>query len=490
MKKIIFLITIFCFLIFQTSFGAEMLGDANDNGLIDIIDALVVAQYYVGFDPVTFITANADVDGSATINIIDALLIAQYYVGLITEFPAQSGVEILSSNEERNLSPSPDLTELDSVVQGNNDFAFDIFGYYKDKNNNLFFSPVSVSFAFAMCSAGAQTNTETEIDTVMHFELANDRLHNAFNALEIELTTETENAPPEAGEELKIHIANSTWGQKEYYFVPDFLDILAINYGAGMNLVDFINQPEECRVLINEWVSDKTEQKINDLLPPGSINALTRLVLTNAIYFKANWRDPFDEKDTVQGSFTFLDGSTTSVPMMSQVSSLFYCEAQGEYAAIKLPYQGVKQNSMIIILPDEGNFNAFIQDFDNFQYNTILSLLRTYQVTLKMPKFEYEWVESLKAPLIEAGMVDTFDYMAADFSGINGERDLYIFDVFHKAFVSVDEKGTEAAAATAIVIGTTSVPEPATMTVDRPFLFIIQNDHTGAILFFGMVLKP
>lgn len=490
MKKTFFLIVIINLLAFQGLFGADLLGDADGSGTVNIIDALVVAQVYVGFDLARFIASNADVDGSGAINIIDALLIAQYYVGSITEFPAQSSVEILSSSYERNLSPSPDSSELDTVVQGNNNFAFDIFGYYRGENKNLFFSPASISFAFAMCSAGAAGNTETQIDTVMHFDLPNDRLHNAFNALEIELTTQTENAPPELGEELKLHIANSTWGQKGYYFVPDFLDILAVNYGAGMNLVDFISQPDECRVLINDWVSDKTEQRIMDLLPPGSINALTRLVLTNAIYFKANWADPFDEKDTIQGPFTLLNGSEISVPMMSQISILPYCKSPGEYAAVKLPYQGVKKNSMVIILPDEGNFNTFIQGFDNLQYNTILSLFRTYMVTFKMPKFEYEWSESLKPPLIGSGMTDAFDYMKADFSGINGEKDLYIFDVFHKAFVSVDEKGTEAAAATAIVVGTTSVPEPAEMTIDRPFLFVIHNDDTGAILFFGMVLVP
>jgi serpin B len=491
-------ILIIFFLIMQSfslhAQAAVTCGDVNNDGVIGIIDALLTAQYYVGLIQTFAYPEAADVDGDGDIDIVDALLIAQYYVGLIDEFPAaahQDGdVEILQSDLSRDMSPEPGPGELDAVVDGNNQFAFDCYGQIKGDTGNIFFSPVSISFAFGMCFAGANGNTETEIARTMHFTLPENNLHNAFDALELALTTEPENSDPGKGEELKLHIANSTWGQKDYYFVPEFLDILAYYYGAGMNLVDFKTDPDQCRVLINEWVSEKTENRINDLLPPGSISDLARLVLTNAIYFKANWLDPFDEADTRDGDFYLTDGSTVTVSMMNQVIITGYTEAAGEYQAVKLGYQGTRQNSMIIIMPEDGRFGSVENTLSADTFNGIVQGMSGYMVTLAMPKFEYEWESSLKSTLRSLGMVDAFIDDRADFSGINGQRDLIIHDVFHKAFIAVDEIGTEAAAATAIIIGTTSMPPSAAMTINRPFIFAIYNDDTGAILFLGRVMQP
>lgn len=470
--------------------SAPQPGDVNEDGSIDIIDALLTAQYYVQLPVSDFSPDAADVDADGSIDIVDALLIAQFYVGLISEFPGQnSDIEILMSDIDRNMEPQPETGEVDSVVDGNNLFAFDCFYEIKAQDGNIFFSPISISYAFAMCYAGANENTEAEIASVMHFTLPEDRLHNAFNALEITLTSETPDPPPDAGDDLKLHIANSTWGQKNYYFVPDFLDILAYHYGAGMNLVDFIANPDHCRLLINDWVSDQTEDRINDLLPPGSIDSLTRLVLTNAIYFKANWLEPFDVADTEDGRFNLLDGSYVTVPLMYQVLETAYCQVSGEYSAVRLRYQGVKKNSMIIVLPEEGQFSAFENTFTQNKFIEIKQALREYRVHLTIPRFSYEWENSLKPVLQNLGMVDAFLENQADFSGINDDYDLHIDDVFHKSFVSVDEKGTEASAATAIVIGAPSIPEDAFMTIDRPFFFFIVNDDTGAILFFGRVVE-
>jgi serpin B len=468
-------------------------GDVNSDEVIDIVDALLVAQYYVGLVQTFAYPEAADVDASGDITIVDALLIAQYYVGLITEFPAekQGGeVEILRSDVSREMSPEPGPGDLDSIVTGNNQFGFDCYAQIKEEDGNLFFSPVSISFAFGMCIAGANGNTETEIAQTMHFTLPENDLHNALNALELTLTTEPEDPDPRGGEDLKLHIANSTWGQKDYYFVPDFLDILAYYYGAGMNLVDFMTQPEACRLLINDWVSVETEDRIQDLLPPGSIGSLTRLVLTNAIYFKATWLDQFDEEDTADGEFYLPEGGTVTVPMMHQSVVTTYTKATGKYQAIKLEYQGARRNSMVIILPEEGEFDNFENSLSQDTFKGILEDLRRYQVTLTMPKFDFEWEASLKPVLQSLGMQDAFIDGQADFSGINGEYNLIIQDVFHKAFVAVDEKGTEAAAATAIVIGETSLPPSATMTLDRPFIFAIYNDDTGAVLFLGRVTEP
>ena len=408
---------------------------------------------------------------------------------LIRELANPPGIDVVMSDMSRNMDPHPDAGELDSVVSGNNLFAFDCFHTIKSEEGNIFFSPVSFSFAFAMCYAGANGNTETEIAEVMHFTLPEDNLHNAFNALELTLTSMPEDPPPEDDEEFELYIANSTWGQRNYYFVPAFLDILAYHYGAGMNAVNFIMYPESCRLLINNWVSEQTGERINDLLPFGSIDSLTRLVLTNAIYFKANWLYPFNDSYTEDGPFTLLDGTTVTVPLMYQHIETPYYEVPGEYSAVQLPYRGVKNNSMIIILPDQGQFEAFENSFTNEKLTSIIQAMTDHHIALTMPKFDYEW--GADYPFIELlqslGMRDAFTGSRADFSGINGKTDLFITGVFHKGFIAVDELGTEAAAATAIVIGK-SLPPP--MTIDRPFLFVIRNDDTGVILFFGRVLAP
>ena len=401
-----FIVITLLFLVPMAYSQSAELGDVNGDTSIDIVDALVTAQYYVGLSVSTFNPDVADVDASSTIDIVDALLIAQFYVGLITEFPAsQSGIEIIKSDLPRDMDPQPGAGELDAVVQGNNQFAFDCYHAIRGEDGNIFFSPVSISFAFAMSIAGANGNTETEIASTMHFTLPENNLHNAFNALDLTLTTEPENPPPDMGEEMKLHIANSSWGQKDYYFVPAFLDILGLYYGAGMNVVDFIADPEACRLLINDWVSVKTEDKINDLLPPGSIGTLTRLVLTNAIYFKANWLYPFEEEDTTDGLFYPLTGGSVTVPMMTQVTLSGYCEVRGEYSAVKLQYQGVKQNSMIIILPEQGQFESFESRVTLQVLNDIIQAQTTHQVDLTIPKFSYEWEDSLKAVLMSLGMV-------------------------------------------------------------------------------------
>jgi serpin B len=493
MKKRMTIVMLIVFLIIQGFYlnaQSAVKGDVNSDGNINIVDALLVAQYYVGLIQTFAFPEAADVDGNGTIDIVDALLIARYYVGLITEFPSGGDIKIVGSSMERNTSPQPGAGELEAVVDGNNEFAFDCYKLVKEEGGNVFFSPVSISFAFGMCYAGANGNTETEMARAMHFTLPENNLHNAFNALDLALTTEPENANPNNGEDLKLHIANSTWGQKDYYFVPDFLDILAYYYGAGMFTVDFKTDPEKCRLLINDWVSDKTEERINDLLPPGSITDLARLVLTNAIYFKANWLDPFKEEDTKDGRFNLPDGTGVTVPLMHQVMTTSYCEVGGQYQAIKLGYQGTRKNSMVIILPAEGQFESVENKLTNAQFGQILQAMGRYQVTLTMPRYSFEWQKSLKSTLQSLGMSDAFIFMQADFSGINGDYDLFIHDVFHKAFVAVDEIGTEAAAATAIIVGTTSMPPTATMTIDRPFIFAIYNDDTGAILFLGRLMQP
>lgn len=473
--------------------SAGLWGDVNNDGAVNIVDALLTAQYSAGLQPPTFTATMSDVDGSGETNIVDALLIARYSAKLINVFPVAGTVQTAQSTLARNTAPVLNSGELDAVVTGNNQFAFDC--YKQLGSGNLFFSPVSISFALAMCYAGANGNTETELAQTLHFTLPEERLHNALNALELKLTTPPATPSANNGDELILRIANSSWGEKTYTFVPQYLDTLATYYGAGLNLVSFRTAPENSRLLINDWVYQKTEQRIKDLLPPDSITDLTRLVLTNAIYFKANWYDPFDAAKTKTGTFQLLDGSSVNASLMYKMMTTGYYEVAGQYQAVKLPYQGTKKNAMLVILPAAGQFQSFESNFNLTTYQTILKNLSRYDVYLTMPKFTYEWSASLTSTLKSLGMKEAFippaiDGSGADFTGISSIRELFVSDVVHKSFIAVDEKGTEASAATAVILNLLSMPPQATMTINRPFLFTIYNEETNAILFFGRVMQP
>jgi serpin B len=253
-------------------------------------------------------------------------------------------------------------------------------------------------------------------------------------------------------------------------------------------VLDFGGAPEESRITINDWVSEQTEGRIQNLIPQGAIDPLTRLVLTNAIYFNAAWANPFQEEATRDGPFTLLDGSRIAVPMMHQTESFGYAKGEG-YQAVELPYDG-HELSMVILLPDRDSFDPFEDSLDVDQAQAIMQNLKRGQVALIMPKFEFDSRFSLKQALEAMGMPAAFSG-GADFSGMTGSTDLFISDVLHKAFVSVDEEGTEAAAATAVVMKlSVAAEEPTTVTIDRPFIFLIRDIETGAILFVGRVVDP
>jgi serpin B len=253
-------------------------------------------------------------------------------------------------------------------------------------------------------------------------------------------------------------------------------------------VVDFINKTEDSRVTINNWVSEQTASKITDLIPPGSINTGTRLVLTNAVYFNAAWANQFNKSSTTDGTFNLLNGATVTVPMMHESIDLKYA-AGTNYQAVELPYDG-DQLSMVILLPDSGQFNAFESSLDGQTVEGIVGNLATTRVNLTMPKFQFQSSFGLKSALSSLGMGVAFT-PNADFSGMDGKTDLLIQDVLHKAFVSVDENGTEAAAATGVVVGIVAIPaNQADVKIDRPFIFLIRDIPTGSIIFVGRVLDP
>jgi len=394
----------------------------------------------------------------------------------------------VASDESRDPSPDVPPAIFDELVQGNTKFAFDVYKYLMAEDGNLFFSPFSISQALAMTLAGTRGNTEIEIADTMNFTLPQTELHPAFNLLDLELQSRGEGASGKDGLPFRLNIANSTWGQQGWTWLTPFLDTLAVNYGAGMRLVDFQTQPEECRVIINDWVSDRTEGRIPELLPEGMIDSMTALVLVNAIYFNASWAEPFDEEFTAPGDFTLLDDTKVTVPLMHGTEDLGYNEGDG-WQACEMPYDG-GELSMVIILPDEGTFGDFEQEMDEALLDEIVTGMGTFSVTITFPKFEYSSEFPLNQTLSDMGMVDAFVPGVANFSGMDGTRMLYITDVIHKAYVGVDEAGTEAAAATGVVIGFTSMPQPATFTADHPFIFLIRDIETEAILFLGRVINP
>ena len=396
--------------------------------------------------------------------------------------------ELLKSDKNRIESPDVSAGDQALLVEGNSAFAFELYQALKGKEGNLFYSPYSISLALAMTYAGARGETAEQMAETLHFVLDQDGLHPAFNWLDAELASRGEGAQGKDDEGFRLNIANAIWGEKDYAFLPDFLDVLAENYGAGLRVMDFITRAEESRLAINEWVSDQTEGRIKDLIPPGAIDAATRLVLANAIYFNAAWENRFDKDMTANGPFYLLDGGQVTVPMMKQTESFGYTEGEG-YQAVELLYDG-EELSMVILLPASGNFQAFEEGLQFQQIADIMSGLQPSAVSLTMPRFEFDSEFSLKDTLTGMGMQDAFSG-AADFSGMTGNRELFISDVIHKAFVSVDEAGTEAAAATAVIMPTAAPPEPSVdVTADRPFIFLIRDVETGTILFVGRVLNP
>ncbi|MFC2045021.1 serpin family protein [Chloroflexota bacterium] len=416
-----------------------------------------------------------------------SVLIVIVIVGLTAcSQPASAG--ILQSEKPRDTEPQVSQGDSATLVDGNSEFAFDLYRVLKGTDGNLFYSPYSISLALAMTYAGARGETEEQMADTLNFALQQDPLHPAFNGLDIDLSSRGEGAKGKDEEGFRLNIVNAIWGQKDYEFLSEYLDILAGNYGAGLRILDFVAEPELSRITINGWVSDQTEGRIEDLIPQGVIDALTRLVLTNAIYFNAAWQFPFEGDATINGPFHLIDGREIAVPMMRQTESFGYAEGDN-YQAVELPYDG-QELSMIILLPKAGQFEAFENSMDSQTANRIISELKHRQVSLTMPEFEFESEFSLKSILANMGMPIAFSG-DADFSGMAGNRDLFIGEVIHKAFVSVDEAGTEAAAATAVIMKLTAMPEePVSVTVDRPFIFLIRDIETGSILFIGRVMNP
>ncbi len=403
---------------------------------------------------------------------------------------AEEGIDTASSSLTR-ANPTVPANQLSAAAQSEASFAIDLYKKIEGGKSNLFFSPHSIVEALTMTYAGAKGTTQSEMRAVLHLSMPDDQQHAAMNALDLALQSRGAGQKAQDGTPFRLTVANALWGQQGHNFLPTFLDTIAVNYGTGINLLDFIGATEASRVRINTWVSDKTDGKITDLIPPGHITPDTKLVLTNAIYFNAAWATKFEKSATTTLPFQTSTGSV-SVPTMHETTELASAVVGGNvdevgYHAVALPYAG-NELSMLVICPDD--FAAFDTVLTADKLNQIIESLKPGRVELSLPKWKLIDETSLGDPLQTLGMQAAFKN--ADFSGIDGALGLQISDVLHKAFVAVDEDGTEAAAATAVLVKTTSVPidPPTVVKVDKPFLYIIRDNATGAVVFLGRIMDP
>jgi len=382
-------------------------------------------------------------------------------------------------------APAADQTE---AVKGSNAFAVDLYRQLSAQPGNLFFSPESISTAFAMTYAGAHGQTATEMARVFHFTLPPDRLHPAMGALLAGM-----NAPHQG---YALSVADALWAEKDANFLPTYLKLVQSNYGAGFHPVDFKTDPEGVRATINAWVEKQTNNKIQNLLGPGTVTPSARLILTNAIYFKGGWADPFSKNATENKDFHLSASKTMQAPMMYNSGSYDYFKGPS-FQALLLPY-AKNEVSMLVLLPDNTDGLPALErslTAANLEKWTA-ALNYADQVFVYLPRFKITQQFELNSALEKLGLQSAFDAGVADFSAITGDKSFSISAAIHKAYIDVDESGTEAAAATAVVMTATAMapryppPPPIVFNADHPFLFLIRDNASGAILFMGRVNDP
>jgi serpin B len=373
--------------------------------------------------------------------------------------------------------------ELD-VVTANNQFAIDLYSELKGEEGNIFFSPYSISTALAMLYEGTKGQTADEIQNVFYLPRDDSLRRTSFS--EIINRLNKEDAP------YKLSTANALWIQENYPILKEYIETVEKHYSGKVTNLDFVGATEESRQTINTWVEEQTNNKIKDLFPQGSITPLARFVLTNAIYFKGNWFKQFDKNLTKEEEFRTGTGKSIQVPLMRQkdkVTEFSYAETQ-ELQILEMLYEG-EDLSMLVLLPKTDDLTPLEESLQLGKLREWKNKLRKQKVEVYIPKFTFESKYELNGKLIDMGMPSAFTPGAADLSGIDGTKELFISLVIHQAFVDVNEEGTEAAAATGIVGGITSMPPPPPVfRADHPFIFIIQEKETGNILFMGRVSDP
>lgn len=394
---------------------------------------------------------------------------------------------LIKSDLPRDLSPEVPDADMEQLAAGNHQFCLNLFKELQT-DENLLISPLSIRMAFAMNYAGAVGPTAVEMDQALCYSLDQEHLHPAWNRLD-QILAGRNHPGDQDTPSTNLLLTNALWGRINYPFVDEYLDLLAINYGAGIHTADFVGAPESSRLFINDWVADQTQQKVLDLLPPQSISSDVAVVLVNSLYFQASWLQRFDPDQTVPGIFNHLDGHTTSVPMMNETNAYGYYEESG-CQAVKLNFHQEDWSlAAVFMLPAEGQFQSFADNLDVETLDRFLGGMSAAQGQVSLPRFSFETKCRLKDALESLGMVVPFT-PEADFGGMTQNDILWIDEAYHQTFIAVDENGVEAAAATAIVDVDGIDPDPFTFIANRPFLLAITDQETDTILFFGQVVAP
>ncbi|KRC46421.1 MULTISPECIES: serpin family protein [unclassified Nocardioides] len=398
----------------------------------------------------------------------------------------EGGIQLLSS-DVRRAAGDPGL--LPDVVAGLQGLAGGLYGSLATGPGNVVLSPYSVLVALGMTLTGAAGATAKEMREVLGVGDLGDRWHKGANALTAHVDGLA--GPQERGDgskaDLALATANQVFGQRDVGWSADFLDLLAKEYGAALRAVDFVGATEEARGLVNGWVEERTEDRIKDLLPEGSLDPSTRMVLVDAIYLKAPWEQPFEKTLTARGAFHLAGGKSVDTDLMRRPDVGATVARGTGWQSATVPYAG-RTLAMTIVLPDADAFTAVeaqavAEGFAGFTGS------EAAVVDLTLPRWSHRTAASLKKPLEGLGMRAAFG--EADFTPMTDEDlDLVVDDVFHQAFIAVDEEGTEAAAATAVVMAETSAPVPVVLTVDRPFLYVIHDVEHATPLFVGRVVDP
>jgi len=396
--------------------------------------------------------------------------------------------DMVKSDLQR-VAPAESVEDMAKLSEKNNDFALKLYDRLAGEQGNIIFSPYSISTAMSMLYAGARNETQQQISDVFNFPIPQDSMHPLFNALDQHLLSQNIEGDGAEKKGLKLEVANQLFMNEDLNPLTDYLDILALYYGAGIGILDFAGNPDECIKIINGWIEKKTRGLIKDVVNDSSINKATKLALINSIYFKAGWENKFKASSTAKGDFYLENGDTVQTDMMHQMADFRYYATE-ELTAVELPYEG-KNVSMLLIKPETAGVSSFEKTLSTEFFGEITGNLHTGNVMLSMPKFKIESdAVKLKDILSDMGMPVAFTELA-DFSGITNDISLMIGSVIHKAFIDVNEDGTEAAAATVISgIETCGPNEPVLIAFNSPFIFLIRDNITGTILFLGRFSKP
>ena len=407
---------------------------------------------------------------------------------------------------------SPDVTrevvtsqqDIEALVTGNTEFAFEIYHHISENTDgNLVFSPYSISLAFTMLYAGADGETKSQMADVLGHQLPQEQLHSAFGALDMTLQPPQEPTPIpsptptdtsfiyDPADDLTLTIANALWGQEGLPIEDEFLEILAQNYGAGLGIVDFSGNVDEAQRIISQWVEDATRGRIKDMPSFGAISPATRLLLTNAVYFQAEWTYPFQTRDTYDGTFHKTDDEEIPASIMVNDFAYMRCARAEDYHAVELTYGDPANAAMLIVLPDAGRFDQIEQDLDAEIFQEMRTgLFATNLLAFSMPRFKFETETNLIHILSSMGMIEPFSDKA-NYTGIS-PNDLFIDYAEHKATISVDEQGTEATGVTMTAMALSGLMSECGNEViaNRPFIFAIYDFQTSTILFLGRVMNP